>query len=139
MTTRLVYGERQKDRNCGEEDCLGNAGRSERDGHEPGVIRGLLQIPGHREVRAGIKEGQRQRCEAVKWGLFVSNVPLMTPWVTQSSQYSPFAPTLNNVFLRAGQFSEMISYRLYSPDPPSCIYWGLLHRLEVSAAIPDRG
>ena len=88
-TTRLVYGERQKDRNCGEEDRLGNAGRSERDGHEPGVIRGLLQIPGHREVRAGIKEGQRQRCEVVKWGLFVSNVPLMTRGLLNHRNIAP--------------------------------------------------
>jgi hypothetical protein len=56
-TTRLVYGERQEYRNCGEEDRLGNAGRSERDGREPGVIGELLQVPGHREVLQSSKKG----------------------------------------------------------------------------------
>ena len=53
----LVYGEWQEDRDCGEEDRLGNAGSPERDGRESRGIGELLQIPGHREVRAVVKEG----------------------------------------------------------------------------------
>jgi hypothetical protein len=71
-TTRIVYGKRQEDRDCGEEDRVGNAGRPERHGCEPGVIGELLRIPGYREVS---EEGQRQRCQAVKWGLFMPHVP----------------------------------------------------------------
>jgi hypothetical protein len=72
MATRIVYVERQEDRDCGEEDRFGNADCPERHGREPGGIGELLRIPGHREVG---EEGQRQRCQAVKWGLFMSRVP----------------------------------------------------------------
>jgi hypothetical protein len=71
-TTRVVYGQRQEDRDCGEEDRVGDAGRPERYGREPGVIGELLRIPGHREVS---EEGQRQRCQAVKWSLSISHAP----------------------------------------------------------------
>ena len=118
---RLVYGEWQEDRDCGEEDRLGDAGSPERDGREPGGTGELLQIPGHREVRAVVKEGKRQKCEAVNWGLFVPNVPLMIPlWIAHSSQYSPF--------LRAGQPSSSGKRGLLRIS-----YTALAHQMGISA------
>jgi hypothetical protein len=104
----LVYGEWQEDRDCGEEDRLWNAGRPERDGRKSGGIGDLLQIPGHREVRSAVEEGQQQRLKAVKWRLFISHVPLIIPsWNAHLSQYSLFA---SDVFLTVGEPLEM-TYR----------------------------
>ena len=71
-----VYGRRQ-DRDYGEDNRFGITSHSDHDGRESAVIGELLQIPGHREVRAAIKEEQWQRCEAMKWGLFILNVSSM--------------------------------------------------------------